>query len=264
MTIGIIITIATLLVLAISGAILTSRFVKTNKTKRLILLIAAIAATVAHYSGIIYCAIGHAIYPDTIISAGDYLIKTPNLALPIYPCNTVLIACLILALIKNENSKGFEIFVDYVFLFGIVAALAGLVANGDYFCDTVEKDYLVYESIITHGILIYFILLLPLFGYFKLNALKNLINCSFSTIGMGIVGLFCSLVIFSLSGFDTMKFINPMFIFKSPIEALPIVRFYIVMPLFLVVLFIVLTILEFILLPKERRWYSRFKIFSKQ
>lgn len=256
MTPGLIITIVVCLALAITAAILVSKKITKPEHKRIILLVAALLTVLCHYSSLAYHAIGHAVNPDKIGTVMSFLSSNPNLVLPIYPCNIVMWGLLILALIKNENSKSFRIAVDFLFFFGIVSGFFGLVANGDYFNPNVVKNYDIYKSAVAHGFMIFNILLLPLFGYIKLNAFENTLRTLIGTVIMGLVGLYCSAIELVLRGKDLVVSWNAMFLFRSPFDGIPFLKFYIVMPIFIVVLLGVLTIIELFKKEKGKRWFN--------
>lgn len=257
--VGLIITIGITLVASITLAILLGKKVKNPKTKRIILIIAPIATILCHYSSIFYHLIGHAISPESITTAEEFFRGNINLLIPIYPCNVVMITCLVIGLTFNENCKFFRALVDFTFLFGFVCALAGLLGNGEYFMPDLPKNYDVYKSAVAHGFLIFNTMLLPSMGYFKLNAVRNVIRVFFMILIMGLVGIYCSALSFFAINKETALDWNAMFLWRTPIDSIPICRFHIVMPLFILALFIVLTLLEMVLLPKEDRWISKLK-----
>lgn len=253
------ITIGIVLIASFVSAIIVGKNIKNSKTKRIILIIAPVVIILCRFSSVFYHLIGHSINPETISTAEEFIRGNINLIIPIYPCNVIMITCLLIGLTFNVNSKVFRALVDFTFLFGIVAGLGGLFANGEYFMPNVPKGFDVYQTVFSHGFLIFNILLLPSMGYFKLDAVRNTIRVFFMILVMGLVGLYCSaLAFFSVNKEFALSW-NPMFIWKTPIDAIPLCRFHVVMPLFLVALFIVLTLLEMVLLPKEDRWISKLK-----
>lgn len=260
MTLPLIICIVLCIVFFVGGAIFLSRKVKSNVWKRRIILFASLATIVCHYSSLLYHAIGHAISPDKVSTVMAFLHSNPNLIIPMYPCNVIMWGMLIFSLIKKEDSKLIRILADFLFLFGIVSGIAGMVANGDYFNPNVVKDYDIYKSCVAHAFMNLSILLIPVFGYFKLDALNNLIRTAIGVVAMGLIGLWDAVVIACVGNEAQMRSWNPMFLFNSPFgDTLPIVKFYIVMPMFLAALFIVLTIVELFMRKKGDRWWNNIK-----
>lgn len=259
MTLPLIICIVVCVAFFVCGAIFLPRVIKTEKQKRIALLVAALATIVCHYSSLLYHWIGHTINPDKIGTTLDFLTSNPNLVLPIYPCNFVMWGCLILALIKDKESKSFKILADFLFLFGIVSGIAGMIANGDYFNPNVVKNYDIYKSCVAHAFMILNILLIPALGYFKLDTLKNTLRTTIGVAIMGLDGLLCSLITLVVGGESKMEGYNAMFLFRTPIDGLNIVKFHIVMPIFIVILFGILTLIELFKYKEGERWWNRIK-----
>ena len=118
------------------GLWLVKKCVKKERTQNIILIAAAIFTIVFHYSSFVF----------KLLSGGnaiEYLGETPNLILPIYPCNVVMWSALIFALLKNKKSRVGSFFVDYLFWFGIISTLVGMFANVDFINNPTLTDYLI-------------------------------------------------------------------------------------------------------------------------
>lgn len=160
---------AILIALITLGLWLIKKYVKQERTKNLILLAAALFTILFHYSSFFF----------RLLSGGDameYLRQTPNLILPIYPCNIVMWSALIFALLKHKESRLGSFFADYLFWFGIVSTLVGMFANVDFINNPTLADYENVKSIAAHATLLFNVLLLPLFGYVRINVKRNLMN----------------------------------------------------------------------------------------
>ena len=99
--------------------------VKRQHSQDLLLGAAAIFTILFHYSTFLF----------KLLSGSDamaYLSDTPNLILPIYPCNVVMWSALIFALLKNKKSRFGMFLGDYLFWFGIISTLVGMFANVDF------------------------------------------------------------------------------------------------------------------------------------
>ena len=72
-----------LIALIALGLWLVKKCVKTERTKNIILIAAAIFTIVFHYSSFIFKLLSGS-------NAIEYLGETPNLILPIYPCKVVM------------------------------------------------------------------------------------------------------------------------------------------------------------------------------
>lgn len=255
--VGLIITIVISILLSVTAVIIASKTAKTDKAKRIWIIAAACGTVLIHYSSIIYHAIGHAVAPDQISTVLNFVECNPNLVLPIYPCNVVMWLCLILAFLPKKDTKTYRFLVDFCFVFGVVSAFVGICANGDYFNPNVVKDYDVCKSAVAHACMMTNVLLLPVFGYFKLDTIRNTINVAVGVALMAVIGLIDDAIIAVIGSVERMQSYNAMFLFRSPIDGVSFLTFYILGPVFIVATFGILTLIETIKLPKEERWYNK-------
>ena len=169
----------------------------------------------------------------------EYLSETPNLILPIYPCNVVMWSALIFAFIKNKRSRLGSFFVDYLFWFGIISTLVGMFANVDFIMNPTLADYENFKSITAHATLLFNILLLTIFGYVKIDVKRNIINISISILMMAILGGYCNLVFHALVSEAAAYDVNSMFLIHSPFDGLEFLTYpaiaLIAIPLYLAV-----------------------------
>lgn len=229
--------------------IIVKKTTKSNTSKNILLLVSAIITILFHYSSFIYYC----------LSGGDYLTylkNTPNLVLPIYPCNVVMWSCLILGLIKNKESKLSVFLIDYIFWFGIFSTLVGMFVNVDFIKNPTLLDFEITKSIVAHATLLFNVLLLPLFGYIKINFKRNMKNMVLSVILMYVIGLYCNLVFSALISVDAANDVNSMFIIHSPFEGIEFLKYPFISLIALVLYFIVFTTGEIITKPKGERWFE--------
>ena len=195
------------------GLWFVKRCVKSERTKNIILIAAAIFTIAFHYSSFIFKALSG----DNAIK---YLGETPNLILPIYPCNVVMWSALIFAFLKNKKSRVGSFFVDYLFWFGIISTLVGMFANVDFIMNPTLADYENFKSITAHATLLFNILLLPIFGYIKVHVKRNITNIIISIVMMALIGGYCNLVFHALVSEAAAYDVNSMFLIHSPFEGL--------------------------------------------
>ena len=214
------------------GLWLVKRCVKKERTRNIILIVAAIFTIVFHYSSFIFKALSG----DNAIK---YLSETPNLILPIYPCNVVMWSALIFAFLKNKKSRVGSFFVDYLFWFGIISTLVGMFANVDFIMNPTLADYENFKSITAHATLLFNILLLPIFGYIKVHVKRNITNIIISIVMMALIGGYCNLVFHALVSEAAAYDVNSMFLIHSPFEGLDFLTYpfiaLIAIPIFLAV-----------------------------
>lgn len=247
--------------LVVAGTFLLANVIKTQKARRITVFVLSVATVLCHYSSIIYHAIGHAINPDQIGTVVSFLKSNPNLVIPMYPCNMSMWCCLILgimAICKKDDNKVFRAIADFCFLFGTIGGIGGLFANGDYFVTWLPKNYDVLKSAVAHGFLLLNCLSLPFLGYFKLDCIWNSVRNTIMVAIMGVVGLLCSVAIYYYGGKDLVVSWNAMFLYRSPFDGFNFVRFYTIMPLYLVLMFGILAICEVVKYPKELRFKKKY------
>ena len=231
------------------GLWFVKKYVRTELSQGIVLLAAALFTIVFHYSSFILL----------LLSGGDaieYLKETPNLILPIYPCNVVMWSALIFALLKNKRSKLANYFVDYLFWFGIFSTLVGMFANVDFIKNPTLSDYEVTKSIIAHATLLFNVMLIPTFGLLRTDFLRNMKNMVISVIGMYVIGLYCNLVLSALSSAEFAYYKNSMFISHSPFDGLPFLRYPVIAVAALIIYLMIFTVCDAVKSPRGSRWYD--------
>ena len=202
-----------LIVFIALGLWLIKKYVKRERTRNLIFCVAAVFTILFHYSTLCFKLLTNG-------NAMEYLRDTPNLILPIYPCNVVMWSALIFAFLKNKNSRVGKFFADYLFWFGIISTLVGMFANVDFINNPTLADYNNFKSIAAHATLLFNVLLLPIFGHIKINIKRNLLNIIISIFVMAAIGFYCNLVFYVLVSAEAAYDVNSMFLIHSPFEGL--------------------------------------------
>ena len=239
-----------LIALIAVGLWLIKKFVKQERTRNIILLASAIFTIVFHYSTFIF----------KLLSGGDameYLNATPNLILPIYPCNVVMWSALIFALLKNKNSKLGAFFADYLFWFGIISTLVGMFANVDFIRNPTLADYENVKSIGAHATLLFNVLLLPIFGYVKIDVKRNIMNIIISVFVMAAIGCYCNLVFYALASAETAYEVNSMFLIHSPFAGLDFLTYPVISLIAVPIYFVVFVICDFCVHRKDKRFIDK-------
>lgn len=233
-----------LIALIVAGLWIIKKYVRQERAKNIILLAAAIFTILFHYSTFLY---------KLLFGGGavEYLSQTPNLFLPIYPCNVVMWSALIFALLKNKKTRVGSYFSDYLFWFGIVSTLVGMFANVDFIMNPTLADYENVKSIVAHATLLFNALLLPIFGYIKVDVKRNITNIIISIFVMGAIGCYCNLVFHALVSREAAYDVNSMFLMHSPFDG---VRFltYPVISLFAIPIYLGIFVLCGVCARKRR------------
>ena len=241
-----------LIALIALGLWLIKKCVKKERTPNVILIAAALFTIVFHYSSFIF----------KLLSGGnaiEYLGETPNLILPIYPCNVVMWSALIFAFIKTKKSRVAEFFVDYLFWFGIASTLVGMFANVDFIMNPTLADYENFKSITAHATLLFNILLLPIFGYIKIDVKRNIINIIISIFVMAAIGCYCNLVFHALISEAAAYDVNSMFLIHSPFEGLDFLTYPVISLIVIPIYFAIFVICDLCAHKKGQRFYNKVK-----
>ena len=241
-----------LIALIALGLWLVKKSVKKERTQNVILIAAALFTIVFHYSSFIFKLLSSE-------NAIEYLGETPNLILPIYPCNVVMWSALIFAFIKNKKSRVAEFFVDYLFWFGIASTLVGMFANVDFIMNPTLADYENFKSITAHATLLFNILLLPIFGYIKIDVKRNIINIIISIFVMAAIGSYCNLVFHALISEAAAYDINSMFLIHSPFEGLDFLTYPVISLIVIPIYFAIFVICDLCAHKKGQRFYNKVK-----
>ena len=226
------------------------KYAKAERTQNIILTTAAAFTIVLHYSSFIF----------KLLSGGDaieYLTQTPNLILPIYPCNVVMWSALIFAFLRDKRSRLGSFFIDYLFWFGIVSTLVGMFANVDFINNPTLADYENFKSITAHATLLFNILLLPIFGYVKTDVKRNITNIIISIFVMAAIGCYCNLVFHALVSEAAAYDVNSMFLIHSPFEGLDFLTYPVISLIAVPIYFSVFVICDLCVHKKGERFYNK-------
>lgn len=245
-----------LIALIAFGLWLVKKYVKRERTKNIILISAAIFTIVFHYSSFIFKLLSG----DNAI---EYLGETPNLILPIYPCNVVMWSALIFAFFKDKKTKVASLFADYLFWFGIISTLVGMFANVDFINNPTLLDYENFKSITAHATLLFNILLLPLFGYIKIDVKRNIISISISILAMAVIGGYCNLVFHALVSEAAAYDVNSMFLLHSPFEGLDFLTYPVIALIAIPTYFAVFVVCDLCAHKRGERFYDKGKRYKK-
>jgi hypothetical protein len=239
-----------LIALIVVALWLVKRFVRGERGKNITLFAAAVFTILFHYSLFLF----------KLVSGGEameYLSETPNLLLPIYPCNVVMWSALIFALLKDKKSKAGAFFADYLFWFGIVSTLVGMFANVDFIMNPTLRDFEIVKSIVAHATLLFNLLLIPAFGLLRPDFFRNMKNIVLSVLAMYAIGLYCNVIFEALVSAEAAYDVNSMFLIHSPFEGVPFLRYPLIAAIALVLYFIVFTVCDVIRTPRGARWFDR-------
>ena len=241
-----------LIALIAIGLGLVKKYVKHERTPNVILVVAAVFTIVFHYSSFVFKLV-------TGGNAMEYLSETPNLILPIYPCNVVMWSALIFAFLKNKKSRVGSFLADYLFWFGIISTLVGMFANVDFINNPTLADYENVKSIAAHATLLFNVLLLPLFGHIKIDMKRNITNIIISIFVMAAIGCYCNLVFHALVSEEIAYDVNSMFLIHSPFDGIEFLTYPVISLIAVPMYFAVFVICDLFAHKKGERFYNKFK-----
>ena len=232
------------------GLWLIKKCVKKERTQNIILIAATVFTIALHYSMLFL----------RMVTGGDaiaHLSYEPNLLLPIYPCNVVMWSAVIFAFLKNKKSRLGRFFSDYIFWFGLISTLVGMFANVDFIRNPTLADYENVKSIGAHATLLFNVLLLPVFGYIKIDVKRNMMNIIISILVMGLVGGYCNLVFSALGSPERAYDVNSMFLMHSPFDGIDFLTYPVITLLAIPIYFVVFVICDLCAHKKGTRFYNR-------
>ncbi len=238
-----------ILIAVIAFGIFFVKRIKSERRQNLLFICAALVTVLFHYSTFLYrCFDGTAV---------QYLRENANLLLPIYPCNVLMWSAVIFAFCKNKRSKVGSFLADYLFWFGIISTLVGMFANVDFIMNPTFADYDIVKSIVAHATLLFNILLLPIFGYIKVDIRRNMLNILISIFVMYVIGLYCNLVFQVLASAEAAYDVNSMFILHSPFDGLDFLTYPVIALIAIPIYFGLFCVCELFVYEKGARFYNR-------
>ena len=250
--------ICNFLIIAIIAVLLAviKKIIKSEKGQNAILICASFGTVVLHYSLLFY----H-IFCGTAI---EYLQETPNLVLPIYPCNLVMWSCVIFGFCKNKKSGVGAYLADYIFWFGIISALVGMFANVDFIMNPTFADFSITKSVVAHGTMLFNILLLPMFGMVKVDMRRNMKSILICILEMLVTGLYCNLLFTVLASPEAAYEVNSMFLLHSPFGGAEFLTYPVIALIAIPIYFGLFTVCELVAYKKGDRFYDRLARYYKE
>ena len=239
-----------LILIIVAALIGVKKWARSERAKRAVLLIAPLVTILFHYSSFIY---------HTLFTGGGiaYLNSTPNLILPIYPCNVVMWCALFYGIAPKKDSRLALLLSDYIFWFGIFSTLVGMFANVDFIVNPTLRDFEVTKSIVAHATLLFNVLLIPVLGLLRPDFRRNMCNMIISVLTMYVIGQYCNLIFEALVSAEAAYDVNSMFLIHSPFDGVPVLRYPLIASIALVLYFILFTVCDLIRLPRGERWFDR-------
>ena len=220
-----------------------SKKVNNKENRNLILKIVAIVTVILHYSSLYveYFTYGEATIENTMI-------------LPVYPCNIAMWLLLIVAFMKNKESKFFNHVAIVTFYLGVIGGTVGLVLNENYISNPSFKDWFVLKGLLSHSTLIFGSLYILVGKYIKIR-----VSNIFSVIGGLLFLLLDGAIVIALHKNFELDSPNCMFLLENPFPQIPWFNPIILGVAVVVVIFCITVVVEQLIVQKDERWYHIFK-----
>ena len=218
-------------------------FVKTENRKVRILKIAAVATVVIHYSSLYvdFFKTGTAEINDTML-------------LPVYPCNIAMWFLLIVAFLKNRESKVYKVMAEFTFYLGVVGGVVGILFNEVYAATPNLSDWSVLKGLLSHATMLFGAIYLLLGGFIKIRV-SNTISVAIGMIFMVIDGG----IIIGLYKLFNLTPQNIMYLLEPPYPNLPWLNTWVIGIAAVLLAFAITAVYEQIAIKKEDRWYNHLK-----
>ncbi len=226
------------------------RKVKDPAKKNEILKASALLTVAIHYSSL---------YTD-FFRDGSATVES-SMLLPLYPCNVAMWLLLIVAFMKNKESKGFHILSEITFYLGLVGGIVGIVLNENYISNPNLADWGILKGLLSHSTMLYGCIYLLAGGYIKVGV-HNMFSAVLGLCGLLIDGALM-IALYKAFGLDP---VNCMYLLEPPFPAMPWFNVITIGLLACALLFAFTAAYERVALAKEDRWYYKLseKIKEKQ
>lgn len=222
--------------------------IKAQKSKDLILKIAATLTVIIHFSSLYV----------TFFSSGKAYVDS-SMLLPIYPCNVAMWLLVILAFWKNKESKAFKYIAEFTFYLGITGGIIGILFNENYGSNPNLLDWNILKGLLSHSVMLLGCLYLLEGGYIKIRV-KNVL----SVLGGLIFLLIDGGIIIGLYRVANLTPPNSMYLLENPFPQLPWLNTFTIGAFAIIIVFGITALFEQIALTKDERWYVKIKNFKKQ
>ena len=236
------------IIITVIVMIICKKTIKSEKTKDLVLKIVSILVVVLHFSSV---------YVDFFTGGGSATIGS-NMILPVYPCNIVMWLLVIVAFMKNKESKVYQTLSEFTFIGGTLCGLVGVLFNFNFLDNPTFADYSVLKGLLSHSVMVFGTVYLFVFKYAKLEVVRTTKSIFFGLL----IFTACGLVVNVLFDVFSLPSVNAMYMQEAPFPEVPFLNFFTIGILAMLLSFIGLNIYEIFTLPKEERFIT--KILNKR
>jgi hypothetical protein len=165
----------------------------------------------------------------------------------------------IVAFMKNKESKLFNHLAEFTFIGGTLCGVIGVLFNINFYANPNICDYDIFKGLISHSVMIFGTVYLCVMNYVKIEAKRTMLSIIFGLLLFSLCGLTINVLFYI---FDIPS-VNAMFMLEPPIKELPFFNFFTIGILGVIISFIGLNIYECFALPKEKRWLTKIMNWRK-
>lgn len=188
-----------------------------------------------------------------------YAIALGTMLFPIYFCNLNMILLVVVAFIKDKQSKVFKVLSEFLLYAGTFGAIIATLFSEFYNANPNLFDYYVFKSLLSHTFLLAGCLWLGVGGYVKVRV-KNTISFLIGIMICIFDGFMINLI-YEMSGIGD---VNAMYLNSGPLSSVPWLTSYFIVACLVVLIFAFTSLYEQLALKKEDRWYSKISDWVKQ
>lgn len=225
--------------------VIANIFIKKDCGKKTVLKISAVITVIIHFSSL---------YVDYFSGKAPDVER--SMLLPLYPCNIAMWTLVIVAFMKNTQSKLYEFLCVVTFYLGVIGGVLGIVVNEIYINTPDLTDWSVLKGLLSHSTMLFGCIYVVVAGFLKIRV-TNVIYVFFGLIMMVVDG---GLIIL-LHKIFSLDLPNSMYLLEIPFENIPIINVWTIGVLALLLVFAVTALFEQFALKKEDRWYVKLKAF---
>lgn len=205
----------------------------------------AIATVLLHYSSVY----------TTFLTTGIADLED-SMLFPIYPCNVAMWLLLLTSFMKKKEGRLYKVVSEFTFYLGIVGGIVGIVFNENYGNTPNLLDWEILKGLLSHSTMLVGAIYLLVGRFIKIRV-SNVLSVIAGLVFLVFDG-FVIISIFTLAGIDAP---NCMYLLENPFPSMPNFSTFTIGIIAVAVAFVITSIVEFVKLEKENRWY--YGLFKK-
>lgn len=236
------------LILSVFILYLVKKYVTEEKGKRIFLFVVALSTVALHYSSL---------WVDYL--SGEDAVANETMLFPVYPCNVMMWLLFIASVIKNRDTTFYKMLCSFLFFGGIICGSIGIIFNENYANTPNLLDWDILKGLLSHSTLLIGCIYVYLAGYIELKV-DDVFGCLFG-LTFFIADTLVINLLYAICGLGKS---NAMYLFHGPLDGAPWFNGPIMGILGLLLVFSILALYEKITLPKEERWYNRYKKYKEE